>query len=134
MCLPDDLVDGALRLDEHGKLQLPPLEKAVPEQAEYHSRRMSAFLPRNPLADLLLEVDNWTGFLRHLIHLSTGMATTGRERLILVAGLVGMGMNYGLSKWRIPVPTTIVNFPGRWTGISARGLCLPPLQRLTTFC
>lgn len=92
------VVDGALRLDEHGKLQLPPLEKAVPEQAEYHSRRMSAFLPRIPLADLLLEVDNWTGFLRHLTHLSTGMATTGRERLILVAGLMGMGMNYGLSK------------------------------------
>jgi TnpA family transposase len=92
------VVPGSLRLDEHGKLQLPSLEKAVPEQAEYHSRRLSTFLPRIPLADLLLEVDNWTGFLRHLTHLSTGMATTGSQRLILVAGLMGMGMNYGLSK------------------------------------
>jgi TnpA family transposase len=92
------VVPGSLRLDEHGKLQLPPLEKAVPEQAEYHSRRLATFLPRVPLADLLLEVDNWTGFLRHLTHLSTGMATTGSQRLILVAGLMGMGMNYGLSK------------------------------------
>ena len=78
---------GSLRLDEHGKLQLPSLEKAVPEQAEYHSRHLATFLPRIPLADLLLEVDNWTGFLRHLTHLSTGMATTGSQRLILVAGL-----------------------------------------------
>jgi hypothetical protein len=92
------VIPGRLRLDEHGKLQLPPLEKAVPEQAEYHSRRLATFLPCIPLADLLLEVDNWTGFLRHLTHLSTGMATTGSQRLILVAGLMGMGMNYGLSK------------------------------------
>lgn len=54
-----------------------------------------------PLADLLLEVDNWTGFLRHHTHLNTGMATTGSQRLILVAGLMGMGMNYSLSKYVI---------------------------------
>lgn len=43
-------------------------------------------------------MDNWTGFLRHLMHLSTGVAATGSGRLILVAGLMGIGMNYGLSK------------------------------------
>ena len=56
------VVPGSLRLDEHGKLQLPPLEKAVPEQAEYHSRRLATFLPRIPLADLLLEVDKLDWF------------------------------------------------------------------------
>lgn len=39
-----------------------------------------------------------TGFLRYLSHLSTEDATTGSQRLILVAALMSMGMNFGLSK------------------------------------
>lgn len=92
------VVEGSIRLDERGKLQLPSLDKVVPEQAEYYRQRLGSFLPRVPLADLLLEVDNWTGFLRHLAHVSTGDATTGSQRLILVAALMSMGMNFGLSK------------------------------------
>ncbi|MBO0794440.1 MAG: Tn3 family transposase [Ktedonobacteraceae bacterium] len=92
------VVEGSIRLDERGKLQLPPLDKVVPDQAEYYSQRLGSFLPRVPLADLLLEVDNWTGFLRHFTHVSTGDATTGSQRLILVAALMSMGMNFGLSK------------------------------------
>ena len=66
------VVEGSIRLDKRGKLQLPSLDKVVPEQAEYYSQRLGSFLPRIPLADLLLEVDNWTGFLRQLSHVNTG--------------------------------------------------------------
>ncbi len=49
-------------------------------------------LPQIKLPDLLLEVDNWTGFLRPFTHLTSGDAPVGDEKLVLVATLMGMGM------------------------------------------
>ncbi|GAC1401938.1 MAG: hypothetical protein NVSMB49_17220 [Ktedonobacteraceae bacterium] len=51
-----------------------------------------------PLADLLLEVDAWTGFLRHFIHLTSKDAPISGQKLELVAALMSMGMNLGLEK------------------------------------
>src|SRR5712691_9706033 len=91
-------VEGSLVLDEKGHLHLPSLEKAVPEEVERLKKRVYALLPHLPLADLLLEVDNWTGFLRHFTHLTSGDALVGEQKLELVAALMGMGMNLGLEK------------------------------------
>jgi TnpA family transposase len=99
-------VEGSLVLDEKGHLHLPPLEKAVPEEVERLKKRVYALLPHLPLADLLLEVDNWTGFLRHFIHLTTGDALVGDQKLELVAALMGMGMNLGLEKMAESCPYT----------------------------
>lgn len=91
-------VAGSLVLDEKGKLHLPPLDKAVPEDVERLQSRIYGLLPHLPLADLLLEVDNWTGFLRHFTHLTSADAPVGTQKLELVAALMGMGMNLGLGK------------------------------------
>jgi len=99
-------VEGSLVLDEKGHLHLPSLEKAVPEDVERLKKRVYALLPHLPLADLLLEVDTWTGFLRHFTHLTTGDALVGEQKLELVAALMGMGMNLGLEKMAESCPFT----------------------------
>jgi TnpA family transposase len=99
-------VEGSLILDEKGHLHLPSLEKAVPEEVERLKKRVYALLPHLPLADLLLEVDNWTGFLRHFTHLTSGDALVGEQKLELVAALMGMGMNLGLEKMAESCPYT----------------------------
>jgi hypothetical protein len=66
-------VEGSLTLDEKGRLHLPQLEKAVSEDVERLRKRVYELLPHLPLADLLLEVDAWTGFLRHFTHLTVKM-------------------------------------------------------------
>jgi hypothetical protein len=99
-------VEGSLVLDEKGHLHLPQLEKAVPEEVERLQKRVYALLPHIPLADLLLEVDNWTGFLRHFTHLTSRDAPIGVQKLELVAALMGMGMNLGLEKMAESCPFT----------------------------
>jgi hypothetical protein len=99
-------VEGSLVLDEKGHLHLPSLEKAVPEEVERLQKRVYALLPHIPLADLLLEVDNWTGFLRHFTHLTSRDAPMGVQKLELVAALMGMGMNLGLEKMAESCPFT----------------------------
>src|SRR5258708_2060715 len=99
-------VEGSLTLDEKGHLHLPQLEKAVPEEVERLKKRVYALLPHLPLADVLLEVDNWTGFLRHFTHLTSGDALIGTQKLELVAALMGMGMNLGLEKMAESCPYT----------------------------
>jgi TnpA family transposase len=99
-------IEGSLTLDEKGHLHLPQLEKAVPEEVERLKKRVYALLPHLPLADVLLEVDNWTGFLRHFTHLTSGDALIGTQKLELVAALMGMGMNLGLEKMAESCPYT----------------------------
>ena len=74
-------VEGSLTLDEKGHLHLPQLEKAVPEDVERLKKRVYLLLPHLPLADLLLEVDAWTGFLRHFTHLTSKDAPIGVQKL-----------------------------------------------------
>lgn len=97
-------VEGSLTLDEKGRLHLPQLEKAVPEDVERLKKWVYELLPHLPLADLLLEVDAWTGFLRHFTHLTSKDAPVGTQKLELVAAL--MGMNLGLEKMAESCPYT----------------------------
>lgn len=99
-------VEGSLTLDEKGRLHLRQLEKAVPEDVERLKKRVYEVLPHVPLADLLLEVDAWTGFLRHFTHLASKDTPVGTQKLELVAALMGMGMNLGLEKMAESCPYT----------------------------
>src|SRR5260370_5559967 len=99
-------VEGSLVLDEKGHLHLPSLEKAVPEEVERLQKRVYALLPHIPLADLLLEVDNWTGFLRHFTHLTSRDAPIGVQKLELVAALMCMRMNLVLEQMPESCPFT----------------------------
>jgi TnpA family transposase len=98
--------EGSLSLDEKGKLHLPPLEKDIPAEVDRLRPRVYTMLPQITLPDLLLELDNWTGFLRCFTHLTSGDAPVGEEKLILVAALMGMGMKLGLTKMEQSCPYT----------------------------
>ena len=99
-------VEGSLCLDDKGKLHLPALEKEIPAEVERLRLRVYDMLPQITLPDLLLELDNWTGFLRPLTHLTSGDAPVGDEKLVIVDALMGMGMNLGLTKMEQSCPYT----------------------------
>ncbi len=109
-------VEGSLCLDDKGKLHLPALEKEIPAEMERLRLRVYDMLPQITLPDLLLELDNWTGFLRPLTHLTSGDAPVGDEKLVIVAALMGMGMNLGLTKMEQSCPYTYrqLSWSGDW--------------------
>ena len=95
-----------LSLDAKGELHLEKMDKVTPAEVEPLRRRLYRMLPRIALADLLIEVDAWTGFLSHLTHLGDGTEATGENRMILLATLMAMGMNIGLTKMADSAPFT----------------------------
>jgi hypothetical protein len=52
-------------VDKKGELHLTVLEAVVPEAAKQLQRRLERRIPLISLADLLNEVDRWTGSFRH---------------------------------------------------------------------
>lgn len=87
-----------IRLDEKGKLHEVALKKEVTAANEAARDMVYDYLPRLGLAEMLLEVNEWTGFMRHFTHLSSGEATTGERKLTLLAAIMGLGLNLGLGK------------------------------------
>jgi TnpA family transposase len=87
--LPDaSLIDGVLKVT--------PLTNAVPPEAHALTRQVSAMLPRIKITDLLMEVDAWTGFSRHFVHLRNG--DTATERTILLTAILADAINLGLNR------------------------------------
>jgi TnpA family transposase len=58
--------------------------------------RAYALLPHVKITELLLEVDEWTGFTRHFTHLKSG--DTGKDRILLLAVILADAINLGLAK------------------------------------
>ena len=52
-------------------LKVAPLDAAVPDAAQALIDQAAALLPRVKITELLMEVDEWTGFTRHFTHLKT---------------------------------------------------------------
>ena len=50
-------------------LKITPLDAAVPQGAQKLIEQVAASLPHVKITELLLEVDNWTGFTNSFIHL-----------------------------------------------------------------
>jgi TnpA family transposase len=93
-----------LTTDEEGELHLSPLDKGVPEAAEQLRRQVERRLPPIALAELLNDVDLWTGCFRHLTHLSSGEPLTGERKQMLLAAIMGLGLNHGLGKMAYSTP------------------------------
>ncbi|GIN96006.1 hypothetical protein J6TS1_18760 [Siminovitchia terrae] len=55
-------------------------------------------LPRIKLTDLLMDVAYITGFHEQSTRASNNRKPNGEETIIIMAALLGMGMNIGLSK------------------------------------
>ncbi len=61
-------------------------------------------LPRIKITDLLTEVDAWTGFSRHFVHLRNGDAAT--DRTILLTAILADAINLGLNRMADACPGT----------------------------
>jgi len=95
--LPDaSLADGVLKVT--------PLTNMVPPEADVLARQVSAMLPRIKITDLLMEVDTWTGFSRHFVHLRNGDAAT--DRTILLTAILADAINLGLNRMADVCPGT----------------------------
>lgn len=89
---------------ENSKIHIDKLEKSTPPEATILSKKLYKLIPRIKLPDLLLEVSKWTEFDKNFIHASNGQIAKEKEKNILMAALMAMGTNIGLSKMADSTP------------------------------
>ncbi|MCA1054190.1 Tn3 family transposase [Rossellomorea aquimaris] len=89
---------------DKSRVRLDRLEKYTPEEAKSLSQTLYNMLPRVKLTDLLIEVSNWTGFDEHLTHASSNRPPKGEEKSIVMATIMAMGTNIGLTKMAEATP------------------------------
>jgi TnpA family transposase len=77
-------------------LKITPLDAVVPEAAQTLIDQASALLPRIKITELLMEVDDWTGFTRHFTHLKSG--EQAQDRTQLLSTILADAINLGLTK------------------------------------
>lgn len=53
-------------------LKITPLDTVVPKSAQVLIDQAGSLLPRIKITELLMDVDEWTGFTRHFAHLKSG--------------------------------------------------------------
>jgi hypothetical protein len=75
-----------------------PMDEAedIPESVKALEAQISRRLPHVDLTDVLLEVDQWTGFSHHLTHAGGGQPRTDDLLLHLHAAVVAQGTHMGL--------------------------------------
>lgn len=88
-----DLPDASLTKDG---LKITPLGNEVPDAAEALKAKAFALLPHVKITDLLLEVDQWTGFTEHFGHLKNERAAP--DRSLLLTAVLADALNLGLYK------------------------------------
>lgn len=96
------LPDAAIT--NRGRLKITPLDNAVPDEAAALMQRAYSLLPHLKITELLLEVDDWTGFTHHFTHLKSG--ATAKERHLLLTTILADAINLGLSKMAESCPGT----------------------------
>ena len=85
-------------------LKITPLDAAVPEAAQAAIDQSAMLLPHVKITELLLEVDEWTGFTRHFTHLKTGDAV--KDKTLLLTTILADAINLGLTKMAESCPGT----------------------------
>lgn len=83
---------------DNGKIHIEKLEKEVPEEVKSLNDSLYGMLPNVKLAEILFEVSKWTGFDRYFIHASSGNTPKEDEIPSIMAALMAIGTNIGLSK------------------------------------
>ncbi|MFP1455968.1 Tn3 family transposase [Escherichia coli] len=77
-------------------LKITPLDAAVPDTAQALIDQTAMILPHVKITELLLEVDEWTGFTRHFAHLKSG--DPAKDKNLLLTTILADAINLGLTK------------------------------------
>ncbi len=77
-------------------LKITPLDAVVPEAAQTLIDQIGMYLPRIKITELLMDVDDWTGFTRHFVHLKDGEPV--KDRTLLLSAILADAINLGLTK------------------------------------
>ena len=101
MAAANDLPDAIIT--ESG-LKITPLDAAVPDTAQALIDRTAMILPHVKITELLLEVDEWTGFTRHFTHLKSG--DLAKDKNLLLTTILADAINLGLTKMAESCPGT----------------------------
>lgn len=89
----DELPDAVIT--ETG-LKITPLTNSVPPEAGILMQQACNLLPRVKITELLLEVDDWTGFTRHFTHIKNG--EEAGDKTLLLTAILADAINLGLAK------------------------------------
>jgi TnpA family transposase len=95
--LPDTIIT------ESG-LKITPLTNSVPEAADALMQRAYGLLPHLKITELLMEVDEWTGFTGHFTHIKSGDVAS--DKTLLLAAILADAINLGLTKMAESCPGT----------------------------
>ncbi len=101
MALANELPDALIT--ESG-LKMTPLDAVVPDTAQALIDQTARILPHIKITELLLEVDEWTGFTRHFVHLKSGERAKDKNRLLTT--ILADAINLGLTKMAESCPGT----------------------------
>ena len=101
MASANELPDAVI--SESG-MKITPLANSVPEEADALMQRAYGLLPRVKITELLMEVDEWTGFTRHFTHIKSG--DPADDRMLLLTTILADAINLGLTKMAEACPGT----------------------------
>lgn len=101
MALANALPDAIIT--ESG-LKITPLNAAVTDTAQALIDQTAMILPHIKITELLLEVDEWTGFTRHFAHLKSGELV--KDKNLLLTTILADAINLGLTKMSESCPGT----------------------------
>lgn len=85
-------------------LKITPLDSDVPDTAQALINSAAMLLPHVKITEILMEVDEWTGFTRHFIHLKTGDKV--KDKTLLLTTILADAINLGLTKMTESCPGT----------------------------
>jgi len=85
-------------------LKIKPLTPTVPQEAEALIDQAYGLLPSVKITELLMEVDEWTNFTKHFIHLKSDETTSDKH--LLLTAILADAINLGLTKMSESSPGT----------------------------
>jgi TnpA family transposase len=85
-------------------LKITPQEADLPAGAQALIDRLGRMLPRIKITELLLDVDEWTGFSECFVHLKDGKPA--QDRTLLLSVVLADAINLGLTKMAESCPGT----------------------------